>query len=75
MAGPSSSDDLMDQLISFSTGMTMNEDLAMCRENTGWAFRLTSSGRWTLRIDMQDSYGNTVYAQYEDFQIGDAASL
>ena len=37
--------------------------------------RLTSSGRWTLRIDMEDFGGNVKYAQYEDFQIGDAASF
>ena len=37
--------------------------------------RLTSSGRWTLRIDMEDFHGNIKYAQYEDFQIGDAASF
>ena len=37
--------------------------------------RLTSSGRWTLRIDMEDFEGNVKYAQYKDFQIGDAASF
>ena len=37
--------------------------------------RLTSSGRWTLRIDMEDFDGNVKYAQYEDFKIGDAASF
>ena len=37
--------------------------------------RLTSSGRWTLRIDMEDLHGNIRYAEYEDFQIGDAASF
>ena len=37
--------------------------------------RLTSSGRWTLRIDLEDFNGNIKYAQYEDFQIGDAASF
>ena len=37
--------------------------------------RLTSSGRWTLCIDMEDFDGNVKYAQYEDFQIGDVASF
>ena len=37
--------------------------------------RLTSSGQWTLRIDIEDSDGNIKYAQYENFQIGDAASF
>ena len=37
--------------------------------------RLTRSGGWTLRIDMEDYDGNVKYAQYEDFQIGDAASF
>ena len=37
--------------------------------------RLTTSGQWTLRIDMEDFDGNIKYAQYEDFKIGDAASF
>ena len=38
--------------------------------------RLTSTGlSWQLRIDLEDFDGNTAYALYEDFHIGDEATL
>ena len=36
--------------------------------------QITQSGNWVLRVDLQDFNGNTAYAVYESFQIGDAAS-
>ena len=36
--------------------------------------RLTANGDWTLRIELEDFYGNDSYAEYANFSIGDASS-
>ena len=36
--------------------------------------QITQSGTWELRVDLEDFNGNTAYAKYDSFQIGDAAS-
>ena len=36
--------------------------------------RLTENGVWQLRIDLEDFSNNTIYAEYSDFSIGDAAT-
>ena len=36
--------------------------------------RLTKSGSWVLRVDLEDFEGNVAYAFYDSFRIGDAAS-
>ena len=36
--------------------------------------RLTRNGVWKLRVDLEDFYNNTVYAEYVDFAIGDATT-
>ena len=33
--------------------------------------RLTRNGDWTLRVELEDFYGNVTYAEYSDFSIGD----
>ena len=34
--------------------------------------RLTANGEWTLRIELEDFYGNATYAEFTNFSIGDA---
>ncbi|XP_072051492.1 uncharacterized protein [Amphiura filiformis] len=36
--------------------------------------QLTSSGSWELQVQLEDFTGDTAYANYESFSIGDAAS-
>ena len=36
--------------------------------------RLTANGDWTLRIELEDYYGNATYAEYTNFSIGDAST-
>ena len=36
--------------------------------------RLTRNGHWKLRVDLEDSSGNTLYAEYTDFSVGDSSS-
>ena len=36
--------------------------------------QLTQSGTWVLRVDLEDFNGETAYALYNSFQIGEAAS-
>ena len=36
--------------------------------------QITQSGNWVLRVDLEDFNGDTAYAIYVSFQIGDAAS-
>ena len=36
--------------------------------------RLTRNGDWTLRVELEDFYNNTLYAEYTDFSIGDSSS-
>ncbi|XP_072016757.1 fibrinogen-like protein A [Amphiura filiformis] len=36
---------------------------------------LTSTGRWELHVDLEDHRGNTVYANYDDFYIGNEDAL
>ena len=36
--------------------------------------RLTANGDWTLRIEMEDFYGNATYAEYTNFSIGDKST-
>ena len=36
--------------------------------------QITQSGNWVLRVDLEDFNGDTAYALYDSFHIGDAAS-
>ena len=36
--------------------------------------RLTRNGVWQLRVELEDCYGNTSYAEYSNFAIGDETS-
>ena len=36
--------------------------------------RLTRNGDWKLRVEMEDFYGNTSYAEYTNFSIGDEST-
>ena len=36
--------------------------------------RLTTNGDWILRVELEDFYGNTTYAEYTNFSIGDAST-
>ena len=36
--------------------------------------QLTQSGNWTLRVDLENFDGNKAHAEYESFDVGDAAS-
>ena len=36
--------------------------------------RLTRNGDWTLRIELEDFYGNATYVEYTNFSIGDAST-
>ena len=36
--------------------------------------QITQSGTWVLRVDLEDFNGDTAYALYDSFHIGDAAS-
>ena len=36
--------------------------------------RLTRNGDWTLRVDLEDFSGNTAYAEYTNFSIGDRST-
>ena len=37
--------------------------------------RLTRNGHWKLRVELEDFSGNTLYAEYTDFSIGDSSSF
>ena len=37
--------------------------------------QLTSQGKWTLRVDMEDRDGNYVYATYSNFSLGSEDSF
>ena len=36
--------------------------------------RLTANGDWTLRVELEDFHGNTSYAEYTNFSIGDEST-